>query len=172
MRRLVAPFVAIAMVLGAPWTAFGQEAGAPAAPAAAPGPAPWEASCNGGGRREALNCRIEQRVVMSNTGQLLTAVSVQLPADASQPTMLIQTPLGLSLPAGLKLSIDENEVLSLPLRTCEASGCYADTPVSDDLVAAMQRGQTLTVTFEDVRQNQIGVPVSLFGFTAALEKAR
>ena len=172
MHRSTGSILAGVMFLCMPHLAAGQESSAAAQAGGAPSPAPWGAFCSGDGRREALDCQIEQRVVVSNSGQLLAAVAVRLPRDGSAPVLVVQTPFGLFLPAGLKLAVDDKELKSLPLRTCDASGCYADTPATDDLVAAMQRGNTLSVTFEDVSQNKIAVPVSLYGFSAALDKAR
>lgn len=172
MRRYTGSIFAGLVFLCTLHGAVGQESAATAQAGDAPGPAPWGAFCSSDGRREALDCQIEQRVVVSNSGQLLAAVAVRLPRDGSAPLLVVQTPFGLFLPAGLKLAVDDTELTSLPLRTCDASGCYADTPATDDLVAAMKRGNTLSVTFEDVRQNKIAIPVSLNGFSAALDKAR
>lgn len=154
------------MFLCMPLAASGQEG------SAQPGPAPWGAFCTGESRHLPLDCQIEQRVVVSNSGQLLTAVVLKMPRSAGAPTLLVQTPFGLHLPSGLRLAVDDADVLTLPLRTCDATGCYAEAAANDDLVAAMRRGNTLTVAFKDVRENEIAVPVSLLGFSAALDKAR
>lgn len=169
MLRFGGPLAAVIALIGALGTSVAQDA---STPAATPGPAPWDAFCTGEGRREALDCEIRQRVVVSGTGQLLTGVTIKVPTDAStQSAIMVQTPYGLFLPAGLKFAVDGTEVLSLPLRTCDGNGCYASSSVSGDLLAALQRGETLTVTFQDVQQNDIAVPVSLLGFSAALGKA-
>jgi invasion protein IalB len=174
LNRLSMAALALALTAA---VAFGQQVTTPgqgpAAVAEGTGPAPWGSFCSGQGRSDKLACRIEQRVVLSNSGQLLTAVAIELPAEAAQdPTMTVQLPNGLFLPAGLRLGVDSVEVASLPFQTCDGSGCYAQTPVTVDLVAAMQRGTTLTVTFQDVRQVEIAVPVSLAGFSAALARTR
>jgi invasion protein IalB len=113
---------------------------------------------------------IEQRVVLSNSGQLLAAVTIRLPPDSSTPVMMIQTPFGLNLPAGLKLAIDEKPFETLPLQTCDGGGCYAGNVVSPELLGALKQGTTLSITFQDSAQRDIAVPVSLNGFTAAYEK--
>lgn len=118
----------------------------------------------------ALDCVMEQRVVMSNTGQLLAAVTVRMPADSQTPVLMVRTPFGLHLPAGLKLAVDDNPVAALPLQTCDGSGCYAGDVVSAELLEALKRGTTLSVTFQDTTQRDIAVPVSLNGFSAAYAK--
>ncbi len=156
------------ILLGLSGPASAQDAAAPAA--ATPPPAPWGARCSSDARTTAPDCVIEQRVVLSNTGQLLTAVTVRMPPDSMTPAMMIQTPFGLYLPAGLKLAVDDKDLGTLPLQTCDAGGCYAGEVVSAELLAALKAGTTLKVTFQDAAQRDIAVPVSLNGFSAAYDK--
>ena len=150
--------------------ATGQETTQPPAEAAAPAPAPWAARCLSEGRGSALDCVMEQRVVMSNTGQLLAAITIRMPAGSTSPVMMIQTPYGLYLPAGLKLAVGEQSFDALPLQTCDNQGCYAGEQVSEAMLTAMKGGESLQITFQDQGRRDINVPVSLLGFTAAIEK--
>ncbi len=108
-------------------------------------------------------------MVIANSGQLLAAVTIRVPPETGAPVMMIQTPFGLHLPAGLKLAIDTTPVATLPLQTCDGAGCYAAQVVSPDVIDALKRGSSLSVTFQDTTQRDIPVPVSLKGFTAAYE---
>ncbi|OEO32667.1 hypothetical protein VW23_010345 [Devosia insulae DS-56] len=155
------------MSISGAWPAIAQE---PAARPESPPPAPWGARCASDARAGALDCVVEQRVVVSNTGQLLTAVTVRIPPDTKAPVMMIQTPFGLHLPAGLKVAVDGTAFATLPLQTCDGGGCYAGDAVGSELLAALKRGVTLTITFQDAQQRDIAVPVSLNGFTAAYDK--
>lgn len=146
---------------------LGQDAATQPTP---PPPAPWGARCASESRGAVPDCVVEQRVVMSNTGQLLVAVSIRIPPDTKEPVMLIQTPFGLHLPAGLKLAIDDAAIATLPLQTCDSNGCYAAQVVSADLLGSLRRGNNLTVTFQDTAKRDIAVPVSLNGFTVAYQK--
>lgn len=159
---------ALLLSMGGAGGVIGQEAAA--APAEPPSPAPWGARCASTARTTAPDCVIEQRVVLSNSGQLLAAVTIRLPPDSSTPVMMIQTPFGLNLPAGLKLAIDEKPFETLPLQTCDGGGCYAGNVVSPELLGALKQGTTLSIAFQDAAQRDIAVPVSLNGFTAAYEK--
>lgn len=159
---------ALLLSMGGAGGVVGQEAAA--TPAAPPPPAPWGARCASSGRTTTPDCVIEQRVVLSNNGQLLAGVTIRLPPDSQTPVMMIQTPYGLSLPAGLKLAIDDKPFETLPLQTCDGGGCYAGNVVSPELLVALKQGTTLSITFQDSSQRDIAVPVSLNGFTAAYEK--
>lgn len=166
------PALAAAALLcaGMVGTVSAQDAAPAATPTAPPPPAPWGARCASDARTTAPDCVIEQRVVLSNSGQLLTAVTVRMPPDSMTPVMMIQTPFGLHLPAGLKIAVDDKPLVTLPLQTCDAGGCYAGEVVTPELLAALKQGTNLTVTFQDAAQRDIAVPVSLNGFTTAYEK--
>jgi len=156
--------ILLSMLNGSPGLA--QEAAAPQAPP----PAPWGARCASEARSGALDCVVEQRVIVSNTGQLLAAVSVRIPPGETTPAMMIQTPFGLYLPAGVKVAIDGTGFGNLPLQTCDGTGCYAGQAVSPELLTALRNGVNLSITVQDAAQRDITVPVSLNGFTAAYEK--
>jgi invasion protein IalB len=117
-----------------------------------------------------LDCQVEQRVVISTTGQLLIDMTVRLPTGTTAPVMFIHTPFGLFLPAGLQLTVDGAQLASLPLQTCDGAGCYAGSSVTPQLLNAMRHGTTLTVTFQNLQKKNIDVPVSLLGFGQAYSR--
>jgi invasion protein IalB len=67
--------------------------------------------------------------VLANTGQALVSVVVRTQADKGEPVMAIRVPVGLYLPAGLGLKIDDGKPETVPLQTCDLQGCYAETQV-------------------------------------------
>lgn len=164
-RAAISGVVLLALFGGFP--AIGQEA---AATPEAPPPAPWGARCASETRSSTPDCVVEQRVVMSSTGQLLAAVTVRIPPGETKPAMMIQTPFGLHLPAGVKVAIDGTGFGNLPLQTCDGTGCYTGQAVSPELLAALKNGVTLSITIQDAAQRDITIPVSLNGFTVAYEK--
>jgi invasion protein IalB len=137
-----------------------------------PEPAPWAVRCVSESRGGPVDCMLEQRVVVSGTNQLLVGASVYLRANASLPQLVLQTPLGLHLPAGVKVAVDDRELQTLPLRTCDAGGCYAELTLEAQAVVLLKQGNNMTVTFKDLSEREIPVPVSLKGFTAAFDKSQ
>ena len=99
------------------------------APAAA-GAAGWAARCTSASREAPLECAMEETAVLSKTGQLVVLVNIRVPGDTRAPILLVQMPLGLNLPAGIKLQIDEGKLTDLPIQTCESRGCYATIPLA------------------------------------------
>jgi invasion protein IalB len=162
----------------APRTA--QTAATPAAPAAesapanaaAPVPPGWPARCSSASRDAPLECAIEQTAVLSKTGQLLVLVNVRVPSDTHAPVALVQLPLGLNLPVGAKLQVDDGKVIDLQIQTCENRGCYASTPIAPELLAAFKSGKQLKISFQNLGKETITIPMSLADFAAAYDKIK
>jgi len=83
---------------------------------------------------------------------------------------LFFVPLGIRLPTGLTVQIDQNEPLRLPLERCTTKGCQAQIALADPLLAKFKAGSGGEVTFEDATGRPVAVPFSLQGFTAGLTK--
>ncbi|MEA2884396.1 MAG: hypothetical protein QOH32_3652 [Bradyrhizobium sp.] len=159
---------------------------APAAPAPAPAPpdttngaaqnAPpspgWIARCASVSRDAPLECAVEQTAVLPRTGQLVIAVNIRVPADTHAPSALIQLPLGLNIPAGAKLQVDEGKAVDLQIQTCEARGCYTGTAIAPELLAEMKSGKQLKVSFQNLNKETLTVPLPLKDFAAAYEKIK
>ncbi len=105
-------------------------------PAAAPAPPGWAARCSSASREAPLECAIEQTAVLSKTGQLVVLVNIRVPSDTRAPVALVQLPLGLNLPGGAKLQVDDGKTADLQIQTCDNRGCYASISIAADLLAA------------------------------------
>jgi invasion protein IalB len=147
----------------------------PAPPAdAAPAPAPpgWVARCSSASRDAPLECAIEQTAVLTKTGQLIVLLNIRVASDTRQPIAVIQLPLGLNLPAGAKLQVDDGKVSDLQIQTCEQRGCYANSPIAPDMLAAMKSGKQLKVSFQNLGKETITIPMQLADFAAAYDKIK
>ena len=139
---------------------------------AAAGAVAWTTSCASSGRAVEPACEAEQRVVLSSTGQLLAGLTVRFASSSAEPELTVQLPHGLYLPSGVRLSAGEDQVLDMPLVTCDGNGCYALTGLDGSLLDRLRDAQELTVTFEDMSRAAISVPVAMVGFAEAIERAR
>lgn len=188
MKHSVKFAVAVALSFGLPTLGHAQAPKAKSAPAAQTAPAPaapqgdaaattppppgWIARCASASRAAPLECVAEQTVVLTKTGQLVVLINIRVPGDTHAPAALIQLPLGLDLPAGAKLQVDDGKTTELPIQTCEQRGCYVNTPVSADLLAAMKSGKQLKVSFQNLAKETITIPMSLADFATAYEKIK
>ena len=142
---------------------------ADAAPANQPG---WVVRCTSASRATPLECAMEQTAVLSKTGQLIVLVNIRVPADTRAPVALVQLPLGLNLPGGAKVQVDDGKVSDLQIQTCENRGCYASAPIAPELLATLKSGKQLKVSFQNLAKETITIPMPLADFAAAYEKIR
>jgi len=162
-RRLAA-VAAIALGCGVP-AASAQEAGGNGAEQA---PA-WRTQCSGSARSSAaLECSMEQRLVLEGSGQFLARLLIRMPAETKRPVYMIQVPLGIALPVGLRISVDGAPGQNLGFQTCDQAGCYVGEPIPDDMLSAMKAGNVVSISFEDNQKRPIKLDFSLKGFTKAL----
>ena len=145
---------------------------AEATPAPTPGQPGWAARCSSASRDTPLECAMEQTAVLSKTGQLIVLVNIRVPSDTHTPVALVQLPLGLNLPGGAKLQVDDGKTTDLQIQTCENRGCYAGTPISPELLAALRSGKQLKVLFQNLAKETITIPMPLADFAAAYDKIK
>ena len=107
---------------------------------------------------------------MANTGQFVAAVAVRMRPDAHEPVMTVRIPVGLYLPAGLTMTVDDGKPMPVPLQTCDQQGCYGETPLSATVLTALRGGKRLALTFQNMGKNNVVLPVPLANFADALQK--
>ena len=88
------------------------------------------------------------------------------------PVALVQLPLGLNLPVGAKLQVDDGKSVDLQFQTCENRGCYASTPIAPELLTAMKSGKQLKVAFQNLAKETVTIPMPLADFAAAYDKIK
>jgi invasion protein IalB len=191
VKSFITIMIALAMAPGLPGLGYAQAPKARSAPAAQAAPTPatpapqaeaapanpptppgWSARCSSASRGAPLECLIEQTAVLTKTGQLIVLIDIRVPSDTHAPVAVIQLPLGLNLPAGTKLQVDDGKATDLQIQTCEQRGCYANTPISPEMLAAMKTGKQLKVSFQNLAKEVIAIPMPLTDFAAAYEKIK
>lgn len=130
----------------------------------------WTSRCSSDGRKTALLCEVEQSLFITKTGQLVASVNVKLPPETRQPVMMIQLPVGLFLPGGVNLQIDESKPQALVIQTCDLKGCYAATTISAELLSAMKAGKRLSVIFQNLNKENVNLAFVLSGFAESYDK--
>ena len=128
----------------------------------------WEIHCLEGTETCAM-----QQVGETADGRRAMLVTVQRLADVSaegQPVpaaLTVNTPVGVLIPYGVRVRVDQGNVASVPLLRCLPDSCAARAPLADEAVSEFKKGQTATFGF--FLQEEVLVPLSLSGFTAAYD---
>jgi invasion protein IalB len=137
---------------------------------AAPAPAAADGKTAAAPAPAALNCQAEQSIVVMPQRQFLLTVVVQVAASTKAANMIIHLPLGLELPAGAKIAVDDGKADTIVLETCDPRGCYGNQPLTAETIDALGKGKALKVSFQNLNKQPIDVSVPLDGFLPAYQK--
>lgn len=129
----------------------------------------WGTRCVSDARGGAVACTVTQRLRGKDSNQVLGSMTIQLAGDG-KPQLILGLPLGLSIQGGVGFDVDGASKDSLPLQTCDRSGCFASAPLSAGLLAAMQKGTLFSVTFMSLSKQPVILQFTLAGFGAAYKK--
>ncbi len=114
-------------------------------------------------------CEMYQTIFTDQTrSEPALLVVVGYPQGSSDPGMLLVLPLGISLPSGVFLQIDQNEPQPIPVERCEADGCRIELLLPPDYLGALKAGSQATIYAHDRQRQRFALNFSLLGFTAAL----
>ena len=114
-------------------------------------------------------CEMYQQVSEQESQQTILETVIGYPQGAEQPVALFNLPLGMRLPPGIQLRVDDNEALRFPVQICLRSGCRADIELNPELLAQMRAGSQAILTIADPQGRGVELPLSLMGFSAALD---
>ncbi len=128
----------------------------------------WRLRCETKDEGGPERCFIMQIAKSAKDKRDVLRIGVRYP-EPDKPAMVFLTlPLGVYLPGGLLLQIDDGETVKIPVEICLPNGCHTRMALVGDLLKSLKAGRLAKLAFHDSRQQQITVPVSLAGFTAAL----
>jgi invasion protein IalB len=159
------PFRALALAALAACGALALQAGPVAAQGAPKGKfGDWDMRCEtpAGASRE--QCAIIQSVAAEDKPNVNLVVIVLKTADGKSRLLRVIAPLGVLLPAGLGLKIDETDVGKAGFVRCLPSGCVAEVVMEDKLIEQLSGGHTATFIIFNTPEEGIGIPLALAGF--------
>ena len=144
-----------------------------AAPAAAQQqqelPQGWFKACS---KQEDVDICNVQNIMVADTGQLLTAVSlIEVKGKVNRKIFQITVPSGRMVPPGIGMQIDGGQTQKIDYMICLPDRCIAEAPLNDQLVNAFKRGQRVTFTSVNFQNQPNPIQVTLAGFTGAFDGA-
>ena len=118
----------------------------------------------------AMRCEKSCALVQSVADQTRpeVAITVVVLKIGGAPILRVVAPLGVLLPAGVGLKIDQADLGSVGFLRCTAEGCVAEAELSPDQVAKLSGGATATFSLMQTPAEGVAVPVSLKGFKDGL----
>ena len=117
----------------------------------------WEKVCfKPGGAKTICRTTIAGRF---ETGQVAVRLYVAEREGESTARLQLFLPVGLYVPAGAKLSVDNGVANKVPFTWCLTNTCIAGAPAEPGLLRDMESGRNLTI--EAVDTNMLAVTTSL-----------
>jgi invasion protein IalB len=130
----------------------------------------WQIRCETPPGAQAEQCALFQSVVAEDRANVGITVLVIKTADQKSRLMRVQAPLGVLLPAGLGLKIDQADVGRAGFVRCTQRGCYAEVVMDDALIGKLRTGTTATFFIFQTPEEGIGFPMGLKGFGDGYDK--
>ena len=82
-----------------------------------------------------------------------------------KPRLLrVLAPLGVLLPSGLGLKIDQTDIGRTAFVRCLPNGCIAEVLLEDKQIDLLRNGKQATFIIFQTPEEGIGIPISLGGF--------
>ena len=111
-----------------------------------------------------------QSVTAEDRPNVGLTVIVLKTADQKSRLMRVLAPLGVLLPSGLGLKIDEADIGRAGFVRCLPNGCVAEVVMDDNLLNSLRNGKAATFIIFQTPEEGIGIPMSLNGFGEGFDK--
>jgi len=130
----------------------------------------WQVRCDTPPGAQGEQCALIQSVTAEDRANIGLTVIVLKTADQKSRLMRVVAPVGVLLPSGLGLKIDQADVGRAGFVRCLPNGCVAEVVMDDNLIKQMRTGQTATFIIFQTPEEGIGFPMSLKGFGEGFDK--
>jgi invasion protein IalB len=124
----------------------------------------WQIRCDTPAGAQNEQCVLMQFVTAEDRDNVGLTVIVLKTADKQARIMRVLAPLGVLLPSGLGLKIDDSDMGRAGFVRCLPNGCVAEVILEDQLLTRLKAGGTATFIIFQTPEEGIGIPISLNGF--------
>ncbi|WP_244327960.1 invasion associated locus B family protein [Roseibium sp. RKSG952] len=154
--------IAVGLPLAAPGTAFSQGE-------IKSTHGDWQMRCDTPPGASGEQCALIQNVTAEDRENVGLSVIVLKTAEKQARILRVLAPLGVLLPNGLGLRVDDADIGRAGFIRCLPNGCIAEVIFEDDLLDKMKAGNQATFIIWQTPEEGIGIPISLRGFSAGYE---
>jgi invasion protein IalB len=130
----------------------------------------WQIRCDTPPGAQNEQCALIQSVVAEDRSNAGLTVIVLKTADQKSKLMRVVAPLGVLLPSGLGLKLDNVDVGRAGFVRCLPNGCVAEVVMDDKLLNQLRTAKTATFIIFETPEEGIGFPLSLNGIGEGYDK--
>lgn len=130
----------------------------------------WEERCETPPGAQKEQCALIQSVAAEDRPNVNLVVIVLKTADGKSRLLRVVAPLGVLLPSGLGLKVDQTDVGRAGFVRCLPTGCIAEVMMEDKLIDQLSTGTQATFIIFQTPEEGIGIPLTLNGFKDGFAK--
>jgi len=130
----------------------------------------WQIRCDTPPGAQSEQCALIQSVVAEDRSNAGLTVIMLKTADQKSRLMRVVAPLGVLLPSGLGLKLDNQDVGRAGFVRCLPNGCVAEVVMDDKLLNQLKTAKTATFIIFETPEEGIGFPLSLNGLADGFDK--
>ena len=127
----------------------------------------WQVRCETPPGAAKEMCALVQSIAAEDQPDITLIVIVLKTADGKNRLLRVIAPLGVLLPSGLGLKIDDVDIGHAGFVRCLPSGCVAEVVMEDKLVDQLKNGKNAVFIIFRTPEQGIGIPLALAGFKEA-----
>ncbi|MEJ8473523.1 invasion associated locus B family protein [Roseibium sp. H3510] len=126
----------------------------------------WQMRCDTPPGAASEQCALIQNVTAEDRENVGLSVIILRTADKQARILRVLAPLGVLLPSGLGLRVDNADIGRAGFVRCLPNGCIAEVILDDELIEKLKGGSQATFIIFQTPEEGIGIPISLNGFSA------
>ena len=114
-------------------------------------------------------CLTHHEHIDGRTGQVVVSAAIRQVQGQDKKAPMVMVPLGMALPPGIQMKVDENKPVPLKYTLCHIAGCTAEAEATDEIVEQMKNGKKIVVAAINLAGQAVAFPdVPLTGFTETM----
>nr|WP_244427339.1 invasion associated locus B family protein [Methyloferula stellata] len=129
----------------------------------------WQLRCETPPGAAHEQCALLQSVAAEDKPNINLVVIVLKTADGKNRLLRVIAPLGILLPSGLGLKVDDTDIGRAGFVRCLPSGCVAEVVMEEKLIDQLKNGQNATFIIFQTPEEGVGIPLALAGFKEGFE---
>ena len=129
----------------------------------------WQVHCDSPPGGQENQCALVQSVMAKDRPDVGLTLIVLKNTERKSTLLRVLAPMGVLLPAGLGLKIDEVDVGRAGFARCLSNGCVAEVVMDDNLLKQFRGGQTATFIIFQTPEEGIPFGINLKGFGEGID---
>jgi invasion protein IalB len=132
----------------------------------------WQLRCETPAGAKAEQCALVQYLAAEDRPNLSLVVIVLKTADNRGYLLRVVAPLGVLLPSGLGLKIDQTDIGRAGFVRCLTTGCVAEVVMDNGLITQFKNGSKATFIVFQTPEEGVGIPLSMKGFANGFDSLK